>query len=231
MIYVAAKSTLPYSTCMILVGIRSPIVVEYEETCRRCKIDITMAVSVSGVPRSLARKQVVDIADLTRPVSDDTFIACAFSSQRRAELVEIALSLGLEAAPALIDPNATVAQSARIDSASYLNAGTIVGAVTSIGSGVLLNRCASVGHHCVLEDYVSLGPGATLCGNIQVGYGATIGAGATVLPDLRIGKGALIAGGSLVREHVADGDFVAGNPARRRPFDSSKSSLNIPGGE
>jgi acetyltransferase-like isoleucine patch superfamily enzyme len=58
-----------------------------------------------------------------------------------------------------------------------------------------------------------------------------IGAGATVLPDIRIGEGAIVAGGSLVRRHVEDGAFVAGNPALPRPFDPKRSSLHVEDGE
>ena len=44
---------------------------------------------------------------------------------------------------------------------------------------------------------------------------AKIGANATLLPGVTIGRDALIAAGAVVVRDVADGEVVAGNPARR----------------
>ena len=216
---------------MIIFGVRSPLVVEYEETCHRLGISITAGVSVNGVPRMLDRSLIVALAEFEHLGSTDHFVACAFTPARRAALIEIAQALGLVLAPALVDPNAVLARSVRIGAGSFVNAGAVIGAVSIFGEGVLVNRAASLGHHTVLGDHVSIGPGVTLAGNIRVGAGAIIGAGAIVLPDIRIGAGALVAAGSLVRHHVPDGAFVAGNPAVERPFDPAKSSLHILDGE
>ncbi len=218
---------------MILFGIRSPIVVEYEETCRRLGLDIHVGISVSGVPRSvMPRENVVQLDDFdAQEWRNAPFISCAFSPNRRASLIQQAEALGLTRATALIDPNAVLAERTQIGAATFVNAGVVIGAVTKIGSGVLINRAASVGHHCLVGDYTSIGPGATLAGNIMVGEATMIGVGATILPDIRIGAGAIVAGGSLVREDVPDGAFVAGNPAKPRAFDPAKSTLNVSGGE
>jgi sugar O-acyltransferase (sialic acid O-acetyltransferase NeuD family) len=216
---------------MILFGIRSPLVVEYEETCHRLGLSITAAVSVNGVPRMMDRSVIVDLAHFNPLETADHFIACAFTPARRAALIAMAQQLGLILSPALIDPTAVLARAVRIGAGSFVNAGAVIGAVSIIGEGVLINRSVSLGHHTVLGDHVSIGPGATLAGNIHVGAGAMIGVGAIVLPDIRIGAGALIAAGSLVRRHVPEGAFVAGNPAQERPFDAAKSSLYLEDGE
>lgn len=211
---------------MIIFGIRSPLVVEYEETLARLGISLVAAVSVSGVPRLMSRRMIVELADF-RPAAGALFISSAFTPKRRAELVADGRALGMTLAPALIDPHAVVARSARIGDGSYINAGAVIGGVTMIGENVLVNRATSIGHHCLIEDHVSFGPGATLAGNIRVGAGAMIGAGSVILPDIRIGTGAIVAAGSLVRQNVPDGVFVAGNPAKERPFDPAKSWLNV----
>lgn len=218
---------------MIFFGIRSPITVEYEETCRRLGIEILHGISVSGVPRSIMpRDKIVLLNDFdASEFQGHAFISCAFSPHRRADLIHEAETLGLTRSTPLVDPNAVLAEKTQIGEASFLNAGVIIGAVTKIGSGVLVNRAASVGHHCLIGDYTSIGPGATLAGNIVVGERSMIGVGATVLPDIRIGANAVIAGGSLVREDVPDNAFAAGNPAKIRQFDRNASSLNIAGGE
>ena len=215
---------------MILFGVRSPLIVEIEETLLRLGIPVTAAVSVNGVPRLLDRSHLVDLPAF-RPQAGEPFIACAFSPQRRAELVRLALSLGLKKASALLDPTAILPRSIRVGACSFVNAGVVIGGLSMLGEGVLVNRSASLGHHTVLGDYVSIGPGATLAGNVHVGDGASIGVGAVVLPDVRIGAGAIVAAGAVVRRHVPDGTLVAGNPAEAKRFDASRSSLNVEDGE
>ncbi len=216
---------------MILVGIRSPIVVEYEETLRRLNRPLTSAISVNGTPRLLDTSKIVSLDDFERNSSLSSFLSCAFIPSRRKQLVEIGRSLGLLLAPALIDPTAIVARSVRIDNGTFVNAGAVIGAASMIGEGALINRAVSLGHHTLLGDFTSIGPGATLAGNIHVGDDALIGAGSTILPNIRIGAGAIIAAGSLVRKNVPDGVFVAGNPAKEREFNPSNSSLHVDNGE
>lgn len=216
---------------MILFGVRSPLVVEYEETCHRLGLSITAGVSVNGVPRMLDRSLVVNLADFDYLGTLDHFVACAFAPMRRAALIALAQELGLVMAPALIDPSAVLARTVRVGAGSFVNAGTVIGAMSILGEGVVVNRAVSLGHHTLLDDQVSIGPGATLAGNIHVGQGVMIGAGAILQPDIRIGAGAIIAAGSLVRHHVPARAFVAGNPAKERHFYPKKSSLYIVDGE
>ena len=215
---------------MILFGVRSPLVVDVEETLWRLEIDVAAAISVNGVPRLLDRRALIDLLDFS-PEIGARFIASAFAPARRRALIEQAEALGLMKAPGLVDPTAIVPRSARVGDASFINAGVVIGALSFIGEGVLVNRAASLGHHTVLEDFVSIGPGATLAGNIHVGPGSMIGAGAIILPNVRIGENVIVSAGSLVRKHVPDGAFVIGNPAVERPFNRRRSSLNIEDGE
>ena len=209
---------------MILFGVRSPLVVEYEEACNRLGLAIEAAVSLNGSPRLLDLSPVVELNELPPSVAGKKFIACAFVPSRRVELIARAERIGLVPAAPLIDPSAVLAQSVCIGEGSFINAGVIIGAVSMIGNDVLINRSASLGHHTVLGNHVSIGPGATLAGNIRVGAGTVIGAGATILPHIRIGEDALVAAGSVVRTHVSDGVLVAGNPARKCP---KKSNLYV----
>jgi sugar O-acyltransferase (sialic acid O-acetyltransferase NeuD family) len=215
---------------MILFGVRSPLVVDLEETLHRLGISIDAAVSINGVPRVADRKPLVDLADFAA-VPGSQFLAVAFAPGRRRALVEQAIGLGLAPAPGLVDPHAIVPRSLRVGDGSFVNAGVVIGALSIIGDHVLVNRAASLGHHVMLGDFVSIGPGATLAGNIRVGAGSMIGAGATILPDIRIGENAIVSAGSVVRKHVPDGGFVVGNPAVARPFNALRSSLNVEDGE
>jgi sugar O-acyltransferase (sialic acid O-acetyltransferase NeuD family) len=216
---------------VVLFGVRSPLVTEYEETCHRSGRVVIAGVSVEGVPRIFDVCVVIDAQDAGARLRGQPFIACAFNPRRRRELVEIANKSGLCLAPALVDPTAIIARSTRIAKGTFVNAGCVIGSVVLIGENVVVNRAASVGHHSMLEDDVSIGPGATLAGNVRVGRGSVVGAGSTVLPDIRIGSDCVVAAGSVVRRDVPDGTFVAGNPAMAKPFDWTRSSLSTAGGE
>ncbi len=223
------KSDILQEAC--LFGVRSPIVVEYEETLKRCGIKLSAGISVSGIPRLLECRNIVALDEFNSDEACAEFYACAFNPSRRLELAEKALKLGLKPAPPLVDPSAVIAGSTRLGRASFINSGAIIGAGAFIGDFVLVNRAASIGHHALLEDFVSIGPGATLAGNIRVGENSVIGVGATILPDVRIGKNVVVAGGSLVRKNVEDDKFVAGNPAVERAFNIHNSSLSLEDGE
>ncbi len=210
---------------IVLFGVRTPLVVDYEETCERLGIEVAAGVSVHGTPRMLDPSRVIQLDDVDT-VIDTAFVTCAFSSSRRKELSELAFASGLTAAEALIDPTAVLPTSIRVGRGTYINAAAVIGGASFIGEHVLINRAVSLGHHSLIGDFVSIGPGATLASNIQVGDGAVIGAGAVIVPNIRIGADAVIGAGSLVRKNVDDGVFVAGNPIKERPLDREKSSLN-----
>ena len=216
---------------IVLFGIRSPLAVEYEETCRRTGIAVPFAVSVDGAPRLATTTIIRKLDEIEHNHLKVACISCAFSPVRRRILVAAALEARFTIAAALVDVAAIVAGSTHIGAGSYINAGCVMGAYSLIGEHVVLNRCSSVGHHGALANYVSIGPGVTLAGNVRIGEGSVIGAGSTVLPDLRVGAGAIVAAGSVVRSHVPDGVFVAGNPAVSRPYNFDKSSLNLPDAE
>ena len=216
---------------IVLFGVRTPLVVDYEETCKRLDLQIVAGISVQGAPRMLDPSLVIPFEELKGEELNAPFITCAFSSTRRKELSELALASGLELAEALIDPAAVLPESIRVGRGTYINAASVIGGASYIGEHVLVNRAVSLGHHSIVGDFVSIGPGATLASNIQVGDGAVIGAGAVIVPNIRVGENAVVGAGSLVRKDVGAGAFVAGNPAIERDLDRGKSSLNTSGEE
>jgi sugar O-acyltransferase (sialic acid O-acetyltransferase NeuD family) len=90
---------------------------------------------------------------------------------------------------------------------------------TSIGRCFLANNHASVAHDCVIGDYVTFSPHSCCNGHVHIGDRVFVGAGAlirngTAAKPLRIGNDAVIAMGAVVINDVAEGQTVAGNPAR-----------------
>ena len=223
-------------TAYLLFGCRSPLVVDYEESLLRNGDLHAASVSLGDTPRVLDHSKVVAIESMAAStlLSDRDalgFITCAFSSERRRELSAMALSLGLRAAPALVDTTAVLPRSIRLGHGSFINAAAVIGGATLIGSHTLVNRAVSIGHHCMIGDFVSIAPGVTLTSNVKVGDGATIGAGAVVVPNITIGDGAVIGAGSLIRTDIAAGEFWAGNPAKQRELNINQSALNTAGEE
>lgn len=98
-----------------------------------------------------------------------------------------------------------------------------------IGNRVRIHSNAFIPEFSVLEEDAWVGPNAVFTNapypvsrgvkdslrGPHVMPGAKIGANATLLPGVRIGRDALVGAGSVVVRDVADGDVVAGNPARR----------------
>lgn len=206
---------------LILFGARSPLVPDYEETCARTEIEIVAIVrSDELLPRSLDRNKIVDLSDIHDTLVGQAFIACAFSPQRRAELVELAVRARLVPAEPLVDSSAAVASSTRIGRGTFINAGVVIGAAGLIGDHVVTNRSSNIGHHSVIGEFASIGPGVTIAGNVRIGDRSFVGAGSVILPGVRVGDGAAIAAGSVVKEDVPNDVLAAGNPAsvrRRRP--------------
>jgi hypothetical protein len=211
---------------VILFGVRSPLIVDVEETLARLGIAISAAVNVNGAPRLFDRSRLVEIADFA-PRAGDPFIVTAFSPRRRRGLTEQAEALGLVKAAAIVDPTAILPRSIRIGAGSYVNAGVVIGGMSVLGESVFINRSASLGHHSMLGDFVTIGPGATLAGNIHIGEGAVIGAGAVIHPHVRIASGSVVSAGAVVRKDVPAGKLAVGNPAILRPHLERNSSINV----
>jgi len=217
---------------IILFGIRSPLLPDYEETCARLGLQIAAAVRVDNLrSRRLDRSAPIELSDLDASHKSLPFVACAFSPQRRHELVTLATGKGLIPTEALVDPTAIIASSTRLGNGVFINSGVVIGAAGLIGEHVFINRSTNIGHHGFLGDFASIGPGVTIAGNVHVGNHSFIGAGSIILPGVRIGDGVVIAAGSVVKYEVSSGVLVAGNPAKVRRRQPSADMLGAVGEE
>ena len=112
-------------------------------------------------------------------------------------------------------PSALIAPDVVLGEGVQVMAGAIVQPGARIGANSIVNTGAQVDHDCIIGAHVHLSPGATLSGTVTVGDGSHIGTGATIVQGLRVGRGCLVAAGAVVTRGVADGERVAGVPARR----------------
>ncbi|MHB1156951.1 MAG: acetyltransferase [Phycisphaerales bacterium] len=114
----------------------------------------------------------------------------------------------------VIHPTAVVSPSAILDEGVYVGPQAVVQSMTRIGAGTIINTGSIVEHDNVIGDAAHIAPGSVLCGRVTVGHRTLIGAGATVMPGVSIGDDAVVGAGSMVRGNVANGQTVAGNPAK-----------------
>ncbi|MEM6693571.1 MAG: hypothetical protein AAF626_02785 [Pseudomonadota bacterium] len=199
---------------MIILGAKSPLVVEIEEICARAGIALTAIISDADDVRAVNTALVTQYDDFAAGGVRGAFLPCAFAPSRRRILVEKGIASGCTLGEALVDPSAVIAQSATLGAGACVNARAVLGAMTMLGEGAFVNRSASLGHHCLIGAYASIGPGAVLAGNIRLGADAIIGAGAVVQPDLEIGPGVIVSAGAIVSRDVPGGALVVAERAR-----------------
>ena len=195
---------------MIVLGVQSPLCVEVEETCLRARIEVVAAIQFGSVSRWLERSQVVLADEFDFSSARSGSLPCAFAPQRRRALAKEGENRGLSLAPALVDPTAILAHSARLSPGVFVNAGAIIGAASMVRTGAFVNRASSIGHHCVVGSYASIGPGVTLASNVVLEDDVIVGAGAVVLPDVRVGAGAIIGAGATVMRDIPGDALVLG---------------------
>ena len=90
----------------------------------------------------------------------------------------------------------------------------VVGVSAKVGRFCIINTAATADHDCDLADGVNLCPGVHLSGSVFIGEDTFIGTGASILPGIRIGARAKVGAGAVVTADVAEGQTVAGVPAR-----------------
>lgn len=152
----------------------------------------------------------------------------ALAAARAAGIGALALAFGNNAArltlaaefgalgwqfPAIVDPDAVVADDVVLGAGSYVAAGAVLQPGAHIGAQTIVNTGAIVEHDCRIAEGVHLCPRVCLAGHVEVGRGAWVGAGAVVRDRVHIGAGALVGIGALVIADVAAGWVVYGHPA------------------
>lgn len=108
-------------------------------------------------------------------------------------------------------PSAIISNETEIEEGTVVMQGAIIQSGVHIGRHCIVNTGASVDHECLLGDYVHISPHCTLCGNVQVGEGAWIGAGTTIIPGVTVGKWSVIGAGSVVTKDIPDNVLAVGN--------------------
>lgn len=114
----------------------------------------------------------------------------------------------------LIHSTASVSNTVRIGSGTFISRNVSVNAFGHVGKNVILNTGCVVEHECNLADAVHIGPGAVLAGNVIIGERTFVGANAVIKQGVVIGKDVIIGAGSVIIDSIPDGNKVVGNPSR-----------------
>ncbi len=214
------KTTVPHIPELVLLGVGSPFVMEFEETCSRLETEITAYITNTDDPAyaSDARK-IVDVDDLTTALKSKPVAFPLVTPAYRKNVYDLAVTAGFTSFPSLVDPTTILAASTQLGRGVYVNAGCTIGAAGNIGDFVLINRHASLAHHFTISEFTSVGPRVVVAGQVEIGRGAFIGAGAVLLPKVRVGANSIVAAGTVVTSDVADNTLVAGNPGKVKKTD------------
>ena len=102
--------------------------------------------------------------------------------------------------PVIQDPSAIVAQSAELGEGVFVGKGAIINAEAVVGKMTIINTKALVEHECRVGAFTHVAVAAVLCGQVEVGEAALIGASATVLDGRRILPRQIVAAGATFRK-------------------------------
>ena len=114
----------------------------------------------------------------------------------------------------VIHPTAIIDKETDITKGTVIFHGAIIQRDVTIGNHVIINTGASIDHDCHIHDFSHIAPKATLCGNVDIGYGTLVGAGSIIHPGIKIGEWCTIGIGTTVMRDVPDFSVVIGNPGR-----------------
>lgn len=200
---------------VVLFGIGSPLIVDFEASLSRASIPL--AAGVRNHPGECFLSDtagIIPVSQVTDATRSLPFLVPLFTPGNRQSAFHEAQSLGFGRPFSLIDPSVPMPVGVDYQPGFYVNAGCVLGSAARFGSFVLINRGASVGHHARLGDFVSIGPGAVVSGQVTIGKGSVVCAGAVVLPQITIGSNAVVGAGAIVKHDVPDNCLVIGDPAR-----------------
>jgi sugar O-acyltransferase (sialic acid O-acetyltransferase NeuD family) len=200
---------------VILFGVGSTILIDYEETVFRLGGSIAAGVKnrdgATHLPDGVPALTPGELDDACKSIP---FLVPLFTPAHRMVAAAEAQALGLAPGEPLIDPTSIVPRRADFGEGSYVNAGCCLGGGSRFGAFVMINRGVTIGHDARSGDFVSTGPGAVVAGNVTVGRGALLGVGCTISPSITIGEDAIVGAGAVVMRNVPARCLVLGNPAR-----------------
>lgn len=127
-----------------------------------------------------------------------------------AKLKRIGYSL-----PVISDTSAIICGTVQIAEGAFVGKGAVINAEAKIGKMAIVNTMALVEHECAIGDFTHVAVSAVLCGQVEVGRAAFIGANATVTQCLHIPSNTVVPAGETLRRnyyiHIHNGYKILSN--------------------
>ena len=101
--------------------------------------------------------------------------------------------------PVIVDPSAIIAESATIDEGTFIGKNAVINSEADIGKMVIINTMALIEHECVVGDFAHIAVAAVLCGQVEVGNAAFVGANATVIQNMVVNPNQIVPAGATIR--------------------------------
>jgi len=151
------------------------------------------------------------------PTSDvgdfENYVISVSDASVRESLADRADRTGSKAAT-IVHPTAIVGPDVELGEGCIVSAFVAFTSNIRVGRHVQFNIGAAVGHDVFIDDFCYIGTRSIVNGELQVGRGVTLWTGVDSKQGLTIGDGAVVGAGAALIRDVAEGDTVAGVPAR-----------------
>ena len=152
----------------------------------------------------------------SRYVDFDCDVIVAIGNPKIREKIQKDIEITGKNVPALIHPNASIAENVEIGKGTVVVAGAVINPGARIGRSCIINTGASVDHDCEVADFVHVSVGAHVAGAVKIGERTWIGAGATVSNNIRICADCMIGAGAVVIRDIEKPGTYIGVPAKEK---------------
>lgn len=152
----------------------------------------------------------------SRYVDFDCDVIVAIGNPKDRERIQKDVELAGKSVPALVHPNASIAEDVEIGKGTVVVAGAVINSGARIGRGCIINTGASVDHDCEVADFVHVSVGAHVAGTVRIGERTWIGAGATVSNNIDICADCMIGAGAVVIMDIEKPGTYIGVPAKEK---------------
>lgn len=153
--------------------------------------------------------------------ADDEAIVAVGEPAARALLYKKITDAGIK--PATVTyPDFILSEYSAVGKGCIISWNSIATINVSIGDNCVINKGVIIGHDVKIDKNCVICPGTIFGGFSQIGKNTFVGSGAKIKDRVKIGSNCIVGIGAVVIKDIADGEVVAGNPAKHLRFNDGK---------